>query len=149
TLYLIFTAIFGLLISTIFVAYSSTQIWSAFAATAGMFGVMSLIGFTTKLDLSKLGAILFMGLIGIIIASIVNIFLHNAAIYCIVTYAAVVIFCGFRAYDTQWIRRNASSVAVSGDASAAGRVALLGAFRLFLDFVNLFLNLLRIFGGRR
>jgi FtsH-binding integral membrane protein len=149
TLYLVFTAIFGLLISTIFVTYTSAEIWSAFAATAGMFGVMSLIGFTTKLDLSKLGAILFMGLIGIIIASIVNIFLHSAAIYWIVTYAAVVIFCGFTAYDTQWIRRNATSVVASGDANAAGRIALVGAFRLFLDFVNLFLSLLRIFGGRR
>lgn len=148
-LYLGFTALFGFLISSIWIEYKASTIFSAFVTTAAMFGVMSIIGYTTKINLAKFGPILFMGLIGVIIASLVNLFLHNSTIYWIVTYAAVVIFTGLIAYDTQWIRKNAAAIANSGDGQAAGRIALIGAFRLFLDFVNLFLNLLRIFGGRR
>jgi len=150
-LYLGFTALFGLLVSSIWVYYGSGTITSAFVTTGAMFGIMSILGYTTRLDLSKLGAIFMMAVIGLIVGSLVNFFAHNAALYWLLTFAGIVIFCGLTAYDTQWIRRNAGSVAVSGDGQAAGRVALVGAFRLFMDFVNLFLFLLRLFGqgGRR
>ncbi|HEX8995891.1 MAG TPA: Bax inhibitor-1/YccA family protein [Ktedonobacterales bacterium] len=149
-LYLVFTAIFGFMISTIFVEYTASSIWTAFLTTAAMFGAMSLIGYTTRLDLSKLGAVLLMALVGIIIASVVNFFLHSALLYWIVSIAGVIIFSGLTAYDTQWIKRQAMSVAsYSSDGDMTHRIALLGAFRLFLDFVNLFLSLLRIFGRSR
>lgn len=145
-LYLAFTAIFGFMISAIFVTYSAPSIWSAFLTTASMFGVMALIGYTTRLDLSKLGTILLMALIGLIIAMVVNFFLANPVLYWIVSIAGVVIFSGLTAYDTQWIKRQALAVSSSGNSDTAHRIALFGAFRLFLDFVNLFLSLLRIFG---
>jgi FtsH-binding integral membrane protein len=150
-LYLGFTALFGLLVSSIWVYYGTGTITSAFITTGAMFGIMSILGYTTRLDLSKLGAIFLMALIGLIVGSLVNLFMHNAVIYWVLTFAGIVIFCGLTAYDTQWIRRNAGSVAISGDGQAAGRIALVGAFRLFMDFVNLFLFLLRLFGqgGRR
>ena len=148
-LYFVFTAVFGFLIASIFVVYTTASIWEAFVATAVMFGAMALIGYTTKLDLSRFGAILFMALIGLIIASLVNLFIHAAILYWVVTYAGVLIFCGLTAYDVQWIKKQAVAVAGTGDELTVGRVALLGAFRLFLDFINLFLFLLRILGGRR
>lgn len=145
-LYLIFTAVFGLMISTIFLGFDVSSIVAAFVVTAGMFAVMSVIGFVTKADLSKLGMILFLALIGLILASVVNIFLNNGTLYWIVTYAGVLIFCGLTAYDTQWIKRAAAQASASGSAQTETRIALLGAFRLFLDFVNLFLFILRILG---
>lgn len=148
-LYLLFTAVFGLMISTIFLEFSVPAILAAFAVTAGMFAVMSVIGFVTRADLSKLGMILLLALIGLIIASVVNIFLNNSALYWIVTYAGVLIFCGLTAFDTQWIKRAAAQASVSGSPQTETRLALIGAFRLFLDFVNLFLFILRIFGGGR
>ncbi len=150
-LYLAFTAIFGFMISSIFVEYTASSIATAFLTTAAMFGAMSLIGYTTRMDLSKLGAILLMALIGVIIASVVNFFLQSALLYWIVSIISVIIFSGLTAYDTQWIKRQAASLAASYGAGSdvAQRIALLGAFRLFLDFVNLFLSLLRIFGRRR
>jgi uncharacterized protein len=150
--YLLFAAIFGLMVSGIWAYYGTGAIFSAFITTGAMFGAMSILGYATKVDLSKFGAILFMALIGLIIASIVNLFLHNSALYWIVSYAGVVIFAGLTAWDTQWIRRNAvAALAQGGGAQAVtvSRLALFGAFRLFLDFINLFLFLLRILGGRR
>jgi len=146
-LYMLFAAIFGFFISTIFLYYSVQEIALAFATTAGMFLVMSVIGFVTRADLSKLGMILFMALIGLIIASVVNIFLASGTLYWIITYAGVVIFCGLIAYDTQWIKRSAAQVA--GSTQSEERLALIGAFKLFLDFINLFMFLLRIFGRDR
>ena len=150
-LYLVFTALFGFMISTIFITYSITSIWTAFLTTAGMFGVMSLIGYTTRMDLSKLGAVFLMALVGIIIASVVNFFLQSALLYWIVSIGGVIIFSGLMAYDTQWIKRQALAVSAGSGAGSdmAHQVALIGAFRLFLDFVNLFLSLLRIFGRNR
>jgi uncharacterized protein len=148
-LYFAFTAVFGFMISSIFVVYTPTSILQAFVATALMFGVMAVIGFTTKLDLSRLGTILLLALIGLLIATVVNFFLASGLLYWIVTYAGVVIFCGLTAYDMQWIKRQAVSLSGSGNEVAVGRVALIGAFHLFLDFVNLFLFLLRIFGRGR
>lgn len=145
-LYLAFAAVFGFLISSIWYAYGTGTIFRAFITTAAMFGIMSIIGFTTKLDLSRLGAIFLMALIGLIVASIVNLFLGSSLLYFIISLLGVVIFSGLIAYNTQWIKRNAASVVTTGDGQAVGRLALVGAFQLFLDFVNLFLFLLRLFG---
>ena len=116
-----------------------------------MFGIMSIIGFTTKVNLAKFGPILFMALIGLIVGTLVNIFFlpGQTWLYWGLTYLGVIVFAGLVAYDTQWISRNAATIAEKGDEQAAGKIALIGAFRLFLDFVNLFLYLLRIFGRSR
>ncbi|MCC7209219.1 MAG: Bax inhibitor-1/YccA family protein [Anaerolineae bacterium] len=148
-LFLFFAAVFGYMISTIFVVYDMRDIFLAFATTAGMFGVMSVIGFTTKTDLSRFANILFMALIGIIIGSLLNLLLRSEAIYWIITYISVIVFAGLTAYDTQWIKNSAGSMVAAGDVSGAARLALIGAFHLFLDFMNLFLTLLRIFGSSR
>jgi FtsH-binding integral membrane protein len=151
-LYILFTALLGVMISSIFVVYQSASIWEAFLTAATMFALMSLIGFTTRLDLSKFGAILFMALLGVIVASVVNIFLQSSMLVWIVSIAGVVIFCGLTAYDTQWIKRNAMSLSAQyggAQAEVVSRIALFGAFRLFLDFVNLFLFLLNLMGRRR
>ncbi|MBX3064245.1 MAG: Bax inhibitor-1/YccA family protein [Anaerolineae bacterium] len=145
--YLVFTAIFGLFISSIFAVYELGTIATAFVATAGMFGAMSIWGYTTKADLSKFGNILIMALIGLIIASIVNIFANSQMIEWLISYAGVVIFAGFVAYNTNWIKNTAVQVANSGDTMMAQRVALLGALHLFTNFVNLFMFILRIMGG--
>ena len=146
--YFLFTALFGYMLGGILLAYQIGDIMAAFIATAGMFGVMSFLGYTTKIDLSRFGSIFLMALIGLIIASIVNIFLRSPAVTWIITYAGVLIFAGLTAYDTQWIKNNAAAVAQTGDQTGAQRIALIGAFHLFLDFVNLFLFLLRIFANR-
>jgi len=159
-LYLVVTALLGVMISSIFLAlptprgtveplYSYATIAYAFVATTATFGTMSFIGYTTKRDLSGMGSILMMALIGIIIASIVNIFLASTALDWIINYAGVLIFVGLTAYDTQWIKNFAIRASSSGDPDMAQRVALIGAFHLYLDFVNLFLFILRILGGGR
>jgi FtsH-binding integral membrane protein len=147
--YFLFTALFGFMLGGILLSYQIGDIIAALIATAGMFGVMSFLGYTTKIDLSKFGSIFMMALIGLIIASVVNIFLRSPAITWIITYAGVLIFAGLTAYDTQWIKNNAAQIAQTGDQTGAQRIALIGAFHLFLDFVNLFLFLLRIFGSSR
>jgi uncharacterized protein len=149
-LYLLFTALFGFMLATILLHYTTASIVTAFVTAAAMFGIMSIIGFTTKINLAKFGPILFMALIGILVGSLVNYLIFPAAwLYWGLTYLAVIVFAGLVAYDTQWIARNAAAIAEKGDEQAAGRIALIGAFRLFLDFVNLFLYLLRIFGRSR
>jgi uncharacterized protein len=148
-LYLLFTALFGFIIASLLTQYTTNSVAITFVTTAAMFGVMSIIGFTTKVNLAKLGPILFMALIGVIIGSIANFFFQNPALYWAITYIAIIVFSGLIAYDTQWIARNAATIAEKGDEQAAGKIALIGAFRLFLDFVNLFLYLLRIFGRSR
>jgi uncharacterized protein len=148
-LYTIFAAVFGFWTSLIFLEYTTASIEVAFVTTTGMFAVMSVIGYVTNVDLSRFGPILLMALIGLIIASIVNFFVHNTVLYWVVSYAGVVIFCGLTAYDTQWIKKRATAVARSGKAESAERVALMGAFKLFLDFINLFMFLVRIQGRSR
>jgi FtsH-binding integral membrane protein len=150
--YLLFTALFGFMMSTIFLQFETGTIAAAFIATAGMFGAMSIFGYTTKIDLSQFRNILFMALIGLIVASVVNLLFFsggNSLLYWLVNYAGVLIFVGLTAYDTQWIKNYASRVSTSGDLDMGQRVALVGAFHLFLDFVNLFIFLLNILGGGR
>jgi hypothetical protein len=137
----------GLTLSLIFLVYTTESIASTFMITGVTFGVMSLYGYTTKQDLSKIGNILFMALIGFIIASVVNIFLRSEALYWIVTYAGILIFVGLTAWDTQKIKRMSMNIA-SNDEVNIQRLAILGALMLYLDFINLFLLLLRVLGNR-
>lgn len=150
-LFILMAAALGLMVASIFVAYTSSSIAAAFFITATMFALTTLIGFTTKLDLSKFRGLLVMALIGFFVALIVNVFLHSSLLFWIVSIVGVVLFSALTAYDTQWIKRNAAALAgTSGAAQEASlnRIALIGAFRLFLDFINLFLSVLELTGGR-
>ena len=145
-LFVLYSVINGALFSSIFLVYTMSSIASVFFITAGTFGVMALVGYTTKKDLSSMGKILFMALLGIIIATIVNIFLKSSGLEMIVSYLGVLIFVGLTAYDTQKIK---NMLLMAPDASEASqKIALLGALNLYLDFINLFIYLLRIFGRR-
>ena len=145
-LFLAYSAVTGLTLSSIFLVYTSASIASTFFITGAMFGVMSLYGYVTQRDLTRLGNLLVMALLGFFIASIVNFFLQSAALYWIVTYAGILIFVGLIASDTQKIKRLSQQ---STDDSSARRIAILGSLMLYLDFINLFLLLLRLFGSRR
>jgi FtsH-binding integral membrane protein len=131
----------------IFLVFTAESIASTFFITAGTFGVMSIYGYTTKSDLSKWGNLLFMGLIGLIIASIANFFMESTMLYWITTYVGVLIFVGLTAYDTQKIK-NANVIGNEGTEEDS-KEAIMGALTLYLDFINLFLYLLRIFGRRK
>ena len=147
-LFSFYAALNGVTLGFIFIAYSIPAIASAFFTTTITFGAMAFYGTVTKRDLTNLGSILFMALIGLIIASIVNIFWANSTLYWIVTYAGVLIFVGLTAYDAQKIKimyLNGSD----GSAETNRKLAVIGALTLYLDFVNLFLYLLRLFGRRR
>ena len=146
-LFFVYSALNGLTLAVIFLAYTRASIASTFFVTAGTFGVTSFYGYTTQRDLTSWGSFFFMGLIGIIIASVVNFFLHSPMIYWVVTYAGVLIFVGLTAYDTQKLKQ----MAMSGFASEEEerKSAVMGALALYLDFINLFLMLLRIMGSRR
>ena len=140
-----FAAVMGLSMSSIFLVFTGESIARVFFLTAATFGAMSLYGYTTKRDLSGMGSFLFMGLIGIIIASIVNIFIGSSAIQFAVSVIGVLIFTGLTAYDTQQIKE---MYYVGDDGTVAGRKAISGALRLYLDFINLFMMLLQLFGNR-
>jgi hypothetical protein len=131
----------------IFVVYTSASITSTFLVTAGTFGAMSLYGYTTKKDLTSWGSFLFMGLIGIIIASVVNIFMQSSMMHMIITYAGVLIFVGLTAYDTQKIKE--MNILGNEGTDEDTKEAIRGALTLYLDFINLFLMLLRLMGDRR
>lgn len=145
-LFFVYAGLNGLTLSAIFLAYTKASIASTFFVTAGTFAVMSVYGYTTKKDLTSWGSFLFMGLIGVIIASLVNMFLKSPAIYWAITYIGVFIFVGLTAYDTQKIKQMAYMGFEDGETASKG--AVLGALTLYLDFINLFLMLLRIFGRR-
>ena len=138
----------GMTLSIIFLAYTQASIFTTFLVTAGTFGGMSLYGFVTHRDLSGVGHFLIMGLWGLILASIVNIFTHSPAIYWATTYLGVLIFVGLTAYDTQKIKEM-NTLGGNGGPGEETKLALSGALMLYLDFVNLFLYLLRIFGRRK
>ena len=146
TTFWVYAALVGIGIAPILWIYTGASVASTFFVTAAMFGAMSLWGYTTKADLSGMGSFLFMGLIGLIIASIVNIFLHSAMIQWIVSIAGVLIFTGLTAYDTQAIKE---MYVANDDGTVAGRKAIIGALKLYLDFLNMFLFLLRLMGNRR
>ena len=142
----IFSSIMGLSLASIFIQFTGESITRVFFITSGTFGAMSLYGYTTKRDLTKLGGFLFMGLIGIIIASIVNIFFQSGPMAFAISVIGVLIFVGLTAYDTQ----NIKNMYHSGDNEEIGsKKALMGALKLYLDFINLFILLLQLFGQRR
>jgi len=142
----IFSAIMGLSLASIFIVYTQASIARVFFISSGTFAAMSLYGYTTKKDLTKLGGFLFMGLIGIIIASLVNLFFQSSALHFAISVIGVLVFVGLTAYDTQSIK----NMYYAGDSeSVGGKKALMGALRLYLDFINLFIMLLRLFGQRR
>ena len=143
-LYLGFTALSGLMISYIFWAYTGDTIILAFALTTGVFAAMSAIGYTTKRDLSGLGTMCFIGLIGVIIAGVANIFIGSGMLSWIVTLVALPIFLGLTVYETKQVKEMAQDAAMRGDERAAGQVAIMGAVGLYVNFLNLFLILLRI-----
>ena len=146
TVFWIFAALMGASLSSIFLAYTGTSITRVFFITAGTFGAMSIYGYTTKRDLTKLGSFLMMGLIGIIIASLVNIFLKSSMMYFVISIIGVLVFVGLTAYDTQKIK---NMYLASDSGELMGKKAVMGALTLYLDFINLFIMLLRLFGQRR
>ncbi len=146
-LFLLYSALNGLTFSILFLIYTAGSIASTFFITAGTFGIMSAYGYFTKTDLTSIGNIAFMGLIGIIIASVVNIFWHNETLYWGITYIGVLVFVGLTAYDTQKIKKMSLEVDVNSEEGSKG--AIMGALALYLDFINLFIMLLRIFGNRK
>jgi len=142
----IFSIIMGLSLASIFIVYTQASIARVFFISSATFAAMSLYGYTTKKDLTNLGGFLFMGLIGIIIASLVNLFVQSSAVHFAISVIGVLVFVGLTAYDTQRIKE----MYYSGDSDTiAGKKALMGALRLYLDFINLFIMLLRLFGQRR
>jgi hypothetical protein len=141
-----YSAAMGLSLSFIFLVYTGASIAQVFFISASMFLGMSLYGYTTKADLTSMGSFLIMGLFGLIIASLVNIFVHSPGLSFAVSALGVLIFTGLTAYDTQKIKETFSE---SWGAESNGKLAVMGALRLYLDFINLFLSLLRLMGNRR
>jgi hypothetical protein len=146
-LFIAFSFIMGMSFSFIFLVYTSASIFITFAVTAGTFGVMALAGYTTKIDLSKFGAIMFMGLIGIIIASLVNMFMRSQMMDYVISIIGVLVFTGLTAWDVQKLKRIGSQIDLSSE--PARKYVIMGALTLYLDFINLFLFLLRFLGNRK
>ena len=146
-MFVAYSVINGAMLSSIFMIYTAASIASVFFITAATFAVMALIGYTTKTDLTSVGKLLFMALIGLVIATIVNMFIGSSTLTMICSYVGVLIFVGLTAYDSQKIKNMLMQAPDAGESSQ--KLALLGALTLYLDFINLFLYLLRIFGDRR
>ncbi len=146
TLFFVYAGLLGISLATIFLVYTETSITRVFFISAAAFGALSLWGYTTRQNLSAFGSFLIMGLFGIIIASLVNIFLASSALQWVISVVSVLVFAGLTAWDTQSIKEMYEPM---DDGTVAGRKAVMGALSLYLDFINLFLMLLRIFGDRR
>ena len=146
-LFILYSVVNGATLSTIFFAFSVAAIAKTFFITAGTFGVMALVGYTTKADLTSMGKLLFMALLGLVIATVVNMFVASSGFDLIISYVGVLIFVGLTAYDTQKIKQMCQMAPDAGE--GAQKLALIGALSLYLDFINLFLYLLRIFGNNK
>lgn len=146
-LFAAYAAIMGVSLSFIFLIYTAESIYAVFGTSALMFGSMALIGYVTKTDLTKMGNILLMALIGIVIASVVNMFLHSDTMGYIISFVSVIVFCGLTAYDVQKLKNLGEEIGM--DQVMKSKLGILGALTLYLDFINLFLALLRLFGNRR
>ena len=146
-LFILYSVVNGATLSSIFFAFSVATIGKVFFITAGTFGAMALVGYTTKTDLTSMGKLLFMALLGIIIASVVNMFVASSGLDLILSYVGVLVFVGLTAYDTQKIKQMCQAAPDAGE--SAQKLALIGALSLYLDFINLFLYLLRIFGSNK
>ncbi|MGB6507282.1 MAG: Bax inhibitor-1/YccA family protein, partial [Xanthobacteraceae bacterium] len=145
-LFFLYAGLLGLSLASIFLAYTGQSITQVFFISAATFGAMSLWGYTTKRDLTGFGSFMVMGLLGIVIASLVNVFLHSGPLGWAISVIGVLVFVGLTAYDTQRIKEMYSPM---DDGTIAGRKAVMGALSLYLDFINLFLMMLRLFGDRR
>ena len=148
TLFMLYSVLNGCTFSIYFLVYTSSSIASVFFITAGMFGALAFYGYTTKRDLSGFGRFLFMGLIGLVIASLVNMFMHSEPLMWAVTYIGVFVFAGLTAYDTQKLKELGDGLP-QDDQNIFRRFVIIGALQLYLDFINLFIMLLRIFADRR
>ncbi|HET6225169.1 MAG TPA: Bax inhibitor-1/YccA family protein [Bacteroidia bacterium] len=146
-LFLLYAAVMGASLSFIFLAYTSASIAGTFLASAGMFGLMAVVGYTTKTDLTKFGAIMGMALLGLIIASLINLFLNNDTMDYIISFIGVLVFTGLTAYDVQKLKNIGSGVQFG--IQSTSKLVIMGALNLYLDFINLFLFLLRLFGDRK
>lgn len=144
--FILYAAVLGAALSYIFLVYSLGTIGAAFAITGGTFAVMSVIGFVTKRDLSRIGGLLTMAMVGLFIASIVNVFMKSSGLSWIITYAVVIVFTGLIAWHTQWLRN--AAIATQGNKRAAATYAIVGSLLLFVDFINIFVSLLRILGSK-
>ncbi|MBQ7193016.1 MAG: Bax inhibitor-1/YccA family protein [Synergistaceae bacterium] len=147
-LFCVYSVLNGITCSSVLLVYTNDSVYSAFLSTAGMFGVMSLYGLYTKRDLTGLGSFLRMGLFGLIIAMVINIFVGSTMAETVISVMGIIIFMGLTAYDTAKIKELAEGAGMSGD-EAVGKIAVIGALALYLDFINLFLYLIRLFGKRR
>jgi len=147
-LFFAYAALNGFTLAGIFLVYTGGTITAAFGATAALFGAMTIVGFTTKMDLTRMGTYLMMGLIGLVIAMLINLFLGSSGLDLVITLGGVLIFTALAAYDTQKIKRMANSVDIQADGSLAMKLSVMGALMLYLDFINLFLFLLRLLGRR-
>ncbi len=146
-IFLLFSAVMGMSLSFIFLAYTASSIFGTFVAASGMFGVMAIVGYTTKTDLTKFGSIMMMGLVGIIIASLINMFMHCSQMDYIISFVGVLVFTGLTAYDVQKLKNIGAGIQFG--TAAASKLVIMGALNLYLDFINLFLMLLRLFGNRK
>lgn len=146
-LFLLYAAVMGASLSFIFVIYTSGSIFGTFAAASGMFGLMAVVGYTTNTDLTKFGSIMMMGLVGIIVASIINWFLQSDSMSYIISFIGVLVFTGLTAYDVQKLKRIGAGVEFGTETTS--KLVIMGALNLYLDFINLFMFLLRIFGGKK
>lgn len=145
-LYILLTALFGVSLAYIFKLYTADSIARVFFITSGMFAATSIYGYTTRKDLSSMGSLMFMGLIGIIIASLVNLFMQSSMVHFAVSVIGVIVFTGLTAWDTQYIKE---SYRYAGTGDSATKIAIMGALNLYLNFINLFVMLLRLFGNRQ
>jgi FtsH-binding integral membrane protein len=145
-LFIGFSILMGMSLSFILLVYTAASVYMTFAITAGMFGIMAITGYTTKTDLTKFGSIMMMGLIGIIIAMVVNFFLKNSMLEYIISIIGVLVFTGLTAYDVQKLKRIGT---MAMDQANTRKMSIMGALTLYLDFINLFLFLLRILGNRK
>lgn len=146
-LFLLYSAVMGASLSFIFLIYTTSSLYGTFAAAAGMFGLMSVVGYTTNTDLTKFGSLMMMGLVGIIVASIINWFIGSEGLSYIVSFIGVLVFTGLTAYDVQKLKRIGAGAEFGNETTS--KLVILGALNLYLDFINLFLFLLRLFGGRK
>lgn len=148
-LFISFSVLMGMSLSFILIVYTAASVYKTFAVAAGMFGVMAFLGYTTKTDLTRFGSIMMMGLIGIIIAMVVNMFLKSGTMDYIISIIGVLVFTGLTAYDVQKLKRIGAGIGVEMSDPNARKLSIMGALTLYLDFINLFLFLLRFLGDRK
>ncbi len=146
-LFLLFAAVMGMSLSFIFLTYTAGSIFSTFIAASAMFGVMSVVGYTTNTDLTKFGSIMMMGLVGIVIASLINMFMHSGTMEYIISFVGVLVFTGLTAYDVQKLKNIGAGVEFG--TAATSKLVIMGALNLYMDFINLFIMLLRLFGDKK